>query len=336
MTEKKHVAVVGATGAVGRTMLKVLERRAFPVISLKAFASSQSMGGKIRFGGGEITVETIEPGCFEGVDIALFSAGGKVSGTFAKKAVEEGAIVIDNTSAFRYDDDVPLVIPEVNRKDIFKHKGLIANPNCSTIQMLVALKPLHDAARLKRIIVSTYQAVSGAGGRAVDDMLQATREALEGQVYESAVFPHPVAFNALPQIDVFLDDGWTREEMKMLWETHKIMDDPTIVVTATCVRIPVKTGHSESICAEFERPLGVDEARELWGKAPGVEVVDDPTRQRYPMALLAAGTDPVYVGRIRADPANDRTINFWCVADNLLKGAALNAVQIAECLCEGE
>jgi len=336
MPKLKTVAVVGATGAVGQTMLAVLEERNFPVGELRPFASERSQGKTVRFKGNEIPVRPISPGCFKGVDYALFSAGGAVSKEVAPQAVREGAIVIDNTAAFRYEPDIPLVVPEVNRHAIKKHQGLIANPNCSTIQMLVALKPLHDAARLTRIIVSTYQSVSGAGNRAIREMLDSTRAALDGKPFANEIFAHPIAFNVIPQIDVFLDNGFTKEEMKMVWETHKIMEAPEIGVTATCVRVPVRYGHSEAIYAEFERALSVEEARTLWAKAPGVKVIDDPAQKLYPLAIHAAGADATYVGRLRADLANPKALNFWCVSDNLRKGAATNAVQIAECLAEGD
>ncbi len=334
--KQQSVAVLGATGAVGRTMLRILEERDFPVGELRPFASRNSVGKTVSFQGEDIPLRTLEPGCFKGVDIALFSAGGSVSEIAAPQAADEGAVVIDNTAAFRYDPQVPLVVPEVNRADIFTHRGIIANPNCSTIQLLVALKPLHDAARLRRMVVSTYQAVSGAGWKAVRDLQETSRAVLDEIPCESKVFPHSVAFNALPHIDRFLEGGWTKEEMKMVWETRKMLHDDSIGVTATCVRVPVMSGHSESVYAEFEREIEVEEAWELWKNAPGVHVLDNTKENVYPLATSAAGTDPVYVGRARKDLANGRALNFWCVSDNLRKGAALNAVQIAECLIRGE
>ncbi len=330
MSTPKTVAIVGATGAVGRTMLQILQERNFPISNLLLFASERSAGKQVEFRGESITLQTIKPGCFKGVDIGLFSAGASISQTAAPQAASEGCVVVDNTSAFRYDPEIPLVVPEVNPEKIAEHNGIIANPNCSTIQMLVALKPLHDAARLTRLIVSTYQATSGGGWKATREMLEGTRADLAGEPYDYKVFAHPIAFNALPQIDVFLEDGWTKEEMKMVWETHKILGDENIGVTATCVRIPVKNGHSESVYAEFARPVEVQEAISLWEKMDGVQVADDVANKLYPLASTASGTDPVYVGRTRKDRVNPNALNFWCVSDNLRKGAALNAVQIAE------
>ncbi len=335
MPKNPRVAIVGATGAVGQTILSILEERHFSLDSLRLFASARSAGNAVVFRGETLVVEDLETADIQNIDIALFSAGASVSKVFAPRFAEAGAVVIDNTSAFRNEPDIPLVVPEVNREAMFAHQGIIANPNCSTIQMLVALKPLHDAAGLKRIIVSTYQAVSGAGSRARQEMLDSTRAALDGHAFDYQKFVHPIAFNALPHIDVFLEGGWTKEEMKMVWETRKIMDLPEVGVTATCVRIPVASGHSESVYAEFDRPLSVTEAHSLWRKAPGIEVVDDPAENRYPMVTQAVGTDPVYVGRTRVDLSNPHALNFWCVSDNLRKGAALNAVQIAEELLKG-
>lgn len=326
----RTVAVVGATGAVGQAMLAILEQRNFPAETVIAFASERSAGRRLPFRGGELTVRPITPGCFEGVDIALFSAGGELSEKIAPQAVAEGALVIDNTSAFRYKDDVPLVVPEINPERAFTHRGIIANPNCSTIQMLVALKPLHDAAGLTRIIVSTYQAASGAGAEAMEELRQGARSVLNGEPPERRIFAHPLAFNVLPQIDRFLEGGWTKEEMKMVWETHKILEDDAIGVTATCVRVPVLSGHSESVYAEFAGEMSVERARAIWAGAPGVVVQDEVALSVYPLPTQAAGTDPVYVGRIRQDRVTPNALNFWCVSDNLRKGAALNAVQIAE------
>lgn len=336
MTSNPVVAVVGVTGAVGQTMLQVLEEKNFPLKKLVPFASQRSAGKKVNYRGEEIEIKPLVKGCFSEIDIALFSAGGSVSEEWAPIAASEGAVVVDNTSAFRYNPEIPLVVPECNRGDIFKHNGIIANPNCSTIQMLVALKPLHEAFTLKRLIVSTYQAVSGAGATAIQEMLDNTKAVLNGEKFENKKFAHQIAFNALPQIDKFLEGGWTKEEMKMVWETHKILGDKNIGVTATCVRLPVISGHSESVYAEFDKPVEVSQARELWQNADGIEVQDDPENSVYPLASNAVNTNPVYVGRLRKDMVCETAINFWCVADNLRKGAALNAVQIAECLVAGE
>jgi len=329
----KHVAVVGATGAVGLEMIKILEQRNFPLHSLKLLASSRSKGRKLAFRGEQLTVEELTEQSFEGVEIGLFSAGGAISKRFAPAAVRAGCVVVDNTSAYRMDPDTPLVVPEVNPDDIGKHHGIIANPNCSTIQMVVALKPLHDAARVRRVVVDTYQAVSGAGLKAIDEMLRESRAVLDNEPFERKLFPHQIAFNALPQIpqsDAFLPNGYTHEEMKMVDETKKIMGDDSIRVTATTVRVPVVRSHSEAVTVELGKKLTADEARELLRRAPGVEVVDDPSQQLYPLATTAAGKDPCYVGRIREDLSCDTGLCFWVVSDNLRKGAALNAVQIAE------
>lgn len=331
------VAVVGATGAVGQEMIRTLVDRKFPVSRVRLLASERSAGKKLEFNGQEIAVETLTHDSFKGVKIALFSAGSKISKEFAPSAVKSGAIVVDNTSAFRMVEEIPLVVPEVNGDKIREHHGIIANPNCSTIQMVVALKPLHDAARVVRVIVSTYQSVSGAGARAMVEMLEETRAILETRPYKRSIFPHQIAFNALPQIpqkNAFMPNGYTEEEMKMVNETRKILGDSTIKISATTVRIPVLRGHSESINVELERKLTPDEARKLLAKAPGVVVIDDPAQERYPLASEAAGRGEVFVGRIREDLSCDRGLNLWVVSDNLLKGAALNAVQIAERLIE--
>jgi len=331
----KHVVVIGATGAVGLEMISILEQRNFPVRSLKLLASSRSKGKKLAFRGELIAVEELTEQSFKGLEVGLFSAGGSISKQFAPIAVKAGCVVVDNTSAFRMDPQTPLVVPEVNPQKIKEHKGIIANPNCSTIQMVVVLKPLHDAARVRRVVVSTYQAVSGAGLKAIDEMLRETRAVLDAQAFQRKIFPHQIAFNALPQIpqsDAFLPNGYTVEEMKMINETKKIMGDDSIRVTATTVRVPVVRGHSESVTIETEKKLTAAQARELLRKAPGVEVVDDPARQLYPLATVAAGKDPCYVGRIREDLSCDKGLTMWVVSDNLRKGAALNAVQIAELL----
>ena len=332
MSRGYAVAVAGATGAVGRTMISVLEERSFPVRSLKLLASERSVGTRLEFRGEKIAVEKLTAESFRGVEFALFSAGGSRSEEFAPFAVSSGAVVIDNSNAFRMRLDVPLVVPEVNPHAAKKHQGIIANPNCSTIQMVVALKPLHDQARIRRIVVSTYQSVSGAGQKAINELLDQARSLLKGDPLEKKVFPHPIIFNFLPHIDVFDDQGYTKEETKMIEETRKIMEDESIAVTATTVRVPVVYGHSESVNIETERKLTASEAREILRRAPGVVVVDDPRQNCYPLALDAAGTDPVYVGRIREDYSIPNGLNLWVVADNLRKGAATNAIQIAELL----
>jgi aspartate-semialdehyde dehydrogenase len=327
-----RIAVMGATGAVGRELLRTLEQRHFPYESIRLLASERSAGTHLTFDGGRHPVRLLEDAAFDGVDIVLASAGGSVSQRFAPVAVKAGAVVIDNTSAFRMDPEVPLVVPEVNAESARLHQGIIANPNCATIQMVVALAPLHRKARIKRIIVSTYQAASGAGEAAMQEMEEQTRAQLvEGRrTHTPSKFAHPIAFNCLPHIDQFLDNGYTKEEMKMVHETRKILDDPSIQLTATCVRVPVYRCHSESINVEFERPLSPDEAREILSQAPGVKVIDDPADNAYPMAIYCTGLDDTYVGRIRADESVKYGLNLWCVSDQLRKGAALNAVQIAE------
>ena len=336
-----HVAIVGATGMVGSVMRSILEEREFPVASLRLLASSRSAGKTLPFKGEPHTVEELTERSFEGIDIVLSSAGSGISRTYLPHAVKAGAICIDNTSAFRMDPETPLVVPEVNADAAFAHKGIIANPNCSTIQMVVALKPLHDAARVKRVVVSTYQGISGAGARAIEAAKEQIAAALRGEpVPPSEKFVHPIAFNCLPQIshgvgaDVFDEDGYTDEEVKMIRETVKIMEDGSIRVTATTVRVPVLVGHSESINVETERKLTPAEARELLSRAPGVTVLDDPSKSVYPLAIDAEGKDDVFVGRIREDFSAENALNLWVVADNLRKGAALNAVQIAELLIE--
>lgn len=327
----RNVAVVGATGLVGRTMVKVLEDRKFPVDQLVLMASERSAGTTVAFNGRPVTVHALEQDRFKDVEFALFSAGASVSLEYAPKAVKHGTIVIDNSSAFRMNDGIPLVVPEVNPKDIFKNAGIIANPNCSTIQLVVVLKPLHDAFTIKRVVVSTYQSVTGAGKRGLD---QLTSEIANGSTHERK-FPHPIAYNALPHIDVFLDDGYSKEEWKMMKETSKIMGEP-IKLTATTVRIPVVGGHSESVNIEFERKCSVREIRDILGKAAGVILQDDPRNNIYPMPILAKDRDEVFVGRIRNDDTVPSGINLWIVADNVRKGAATNAVQIAEILARGD
>ena len=327
------VAVVGATGAVGNEMLRILEERNFPVKKIKLLASARSLGKELSFKGENILVEVLDENSFAGVQIGLFSAGGSISEKFAPIAAQAGCVVIDNTSAFRMVDDIPLVVPEVNPEAIvdYKSKGIIANPNCSTIQMLVALKPIHDAVKIKRIIVSTYQAVSGTGKKAIDELELQTKQLLNMQEPKVSVYPHQIAFNCLPQIDVFLDNGYTKEEMKMVNETKKILDH-NISVSATTVRVPVFYAHSESINIETEKKITPAQVKQLLSNAPGVKVVDDPAKKEYPLAINAAGRDETFVGRIREDFSIPNGINMWVVSDNLRKGAALNAVQIAEIL----
>ncbi len=331
-----NVAVVGATGAVGNEMVKTLEQRNFPVKNLRLLASKRSVGKKLKFHGEEIPVEELKEDSFEGIEIALFSAGASVSKQFAPLAAAAGAVVIDNSSAFRQEPDIPLVVPEVNPHAIaqYKNRGIIANPNCSTIQMVVALKPIHDVAKIKRVIVATYQAVSGTGQKAIHELETQVRQLFNFQPVTCEVYPHQIAFNCLPHIDIFFENGYTKEEMKMYYETKKIMEDDSIVVSATCVRVPVFYGHSEAVHMELEKKLTADEVREILSKAPGVVVVDNPSQNLYPLAIEAAGKDEVFVGRIREDLAFENGIAMWVVADNIRKGAALNAVQIAEILLE--
>ena len=332
MSQKYRVAVVGATGAVGQEMRSILSQRGFPVSELLPLASKRSAGIELEFGDKCLECRELTEDSFEGVDIALFSAGAEISRTYAPIARDAGCVVIDNSSAWRMDPEVPLVVPEVNPGDAAGHRGLIANPNCSTIQMVVALKPLYDEARITRVVVSTYQAVSGTGSEAIGELIRQSDELLEGMAPQIQVYPYQIAFNCLPQIDDFLADGSTKEEQKMVDETKKIMGDDAIAVTATCVRVPVENGHSEAVNVEFASPLAPERARELLSAAPGIVVADDPTARLYPMPITATGTDPVYVGRIRRDPTVPHGLNLWVVADNLRKGAALNAVQIAELL----
>lgn len=328
------VAVVGALGAVGSEMLKTLEQRTFPVSEIVPLDAAVNRGKTIVFRGREAVVKTAEQGAFTGVDIALFSAGGDASLALAPVAVKEGALVVDNSNAWRMDPEVPLVVPEVNPEDLDKQNGIIANPNCSTIQMLVALKPLHDNYVIKRIVVSTYQAISGAGGAAIREMTDQAKAWVEGRSISNKVFPRRILFNLIPQIDVFLENDYTKEEMKMVNETKKILD-PAVKVCATAVRAPVFRGHAESINIETEKPMDVEKVRELLSKAPGVVVMDDPGRLIYPTPLDAEGGDKVFVGRIRKDETVENGLNLWVTADNLRKGAALNAVQIAEVMISG-
>ncbi len=320
------VAVVGATGLVGRKMVQVLEERTFPVGKLTLLASARSEGARLQFRGKEQTVHTLKPESFRGVEIALFSAGATVSREFAPHAVAAGTLVIDNSSAFRMDDSVPLVVPEVNPGAIGSHCGIIANPNCSTIQMVVALKPLHDRWGIRRIVVATYQSVTGAGKKGLTQL----EDEIARRPPAEKKFPHPIGYNILPQVDVFLDDRYTKEEHKMMDETRKIMGDPGIRVTATCVRVPVYGGHSEAVNLEFERPFDLTELRDVLRKAPGIMLQDDPGQSAYPMPIHSWDRDEVFVGRIRRDDSVASGVNLWIVADNLRKGAATNAVQIAE------
>jgi len=326
-----RVAVLGATGAVGTEMLRVLEQRKFPVASLRALASTRSAGRRLAVAGGEVAVEAVGPASFKDIDLALFSAGAAASRQWAPVAVRSGATVVDNSSAWRADPKVPLVVPEVNPRALDWHGGIIANPNCSTIQMVVALKPLHDAAKIRRVIVSTYQAVSGKSGRAMGELTEATRAVLDGKEPPAVLFPKPMAFNV--SFDwPFAENAFTEEEMKMTRETVKIMEDSSIKVTATTARVPVYRGHAEAVYIETERRLSAAAARDLLRQAPGVVVVDDPAAKAWPTPREAEGQDAVFVGRVREDHAQDRALWLWVVSDNLLKGAALNAVQIGEIL----
>lgn len=335
MSRRWNVAVVGATGLVGSTMLSILEERRFPVNELFPLASAKSVGKSVRFAGRDYPVADLATFDFSRAQIGLFSAGGSVSAEFAPKAGAAGCVVIDNTSQFRYQDDIPLVVTEVNPHAIagYTRHNIIANPNCSTMQMLVALKPLHDAAGIERINVATYQSVSGGGAKAVNELAEQNAALAAGQPVNPKVIARQIAYNCVPQIDVFLDNGYTKEEMKMFWETRKIFEDPSIRVNATAVRVPVFIGHSEAVHIETRRKLTADEARELLSRAPGVVVVDERKPGGYPTAVTeAAGSDPVYVGRIREDISHERGLSLWVVSDNVRKGAALNSVQIAEVL----
>jgi len=324
------VAVVGATGAVGQKMIETLEKRNFPIGTLKVLASKRSVGKTVTYKEKEYVVEEALPESFEGVDFALFSAGGSVSKELVPEAVKRGAIAIDNTSAFRMDPNVPLVVPEVNAHALKGHAGIIANPNCSTIQMMVALKPIYDVYGIDKIVVSTYQAVSGAGDKAIHELKTQTNEVLTEKEMTKQAFPHQIAFNVIPQIDVFEENGFTKEEMKMVNETHKILEDASIEVTPTCVRVPVVFGHSESVYIETSKSFDLKKVKELLAKAPGISVVDNPENKEYPMPIDAEGQYDTYVGRLRCDLFHENGLNMWVVSDNVLKGAALNAVQIAE------
>lgn len=321
-----NVAIVGATGLVGRKMLQVLEERNFPIRNLLLLASEKSIGVELKFKDESIKVEKLTTMKFKNVDIALFSAGSNISIEFAPEAVKQGCIVIDNSSAFRLNKDVPLVVPEVNREEIFKHNGIIANPNCSTIQLVVVLKPLHDKFKIKRVIVSTYQSVTGAGKRGLDQLM----DEINGGKSANPKFPHQIAFNCIPHIDEFYEDGYSKEEHKIIRETQKIMNDKNIKITATCVRVPTVGGHSESVNIEFEKGFDIGEIKKVLSNSPGIIVMDEPFSNIYPMPILSNERDEVFVGRIRRDTSVENGLNLWIVADNLRKGAATNAVQIAE------
>ena len=325
-----HVAVVGATGAVGIEMLRTLERRNFPVGKLTLLASARSVGKKLTFRGTEVAVTELTHDSFQGVDIALFSAGGSISREFAPSAVKAGAVVVDNSSHYRMDPSVPLVIPEINPEDVRTHRGIIANPNCTTAITLMALHPLHVAFGVKRLFASSYQAVSGTGAKALEELEKQVGQIVRGEPVTREVYPHQIAFNVLPHVDSFLPTGYTKEEMKMENEGRKILHHPSLRASVTCVRVPVYRSHSVAVSAEFERPVSVEAARAVLSKAPGLEVVDDPANKRYPMPLDTSGQDNCTVGRLRIDCALDNGLAFWVSGDQLLKGAALNAVQIAE------
>ncbi|MBN2866928.1 MAG: aspartate-semialdehyde dehydrogenase [Thiotrichales bacterium] len=335
MTKLYDIAVVGATGAVGKTILKVLEERKFPVGNIYLLASSRSAGKKVEFNGGWVKIEDLETFDFSKVQIGLFSPGASISKIYAPKAAAAGCVVVDNTSEFRYDDDIPLVVPEVNPDAVagYKNRGIIANPNCSTIQMLVALKPIYDAVGISRVNVSTYQAVSGSGNEAIEELAKQTANLLNMKPVEMNVYPKQIAFNCIPQIDVFMDNGYTKEEMKMVWETKKIMGDDTILVNPTAVRVPVFFGHSEAVHVETKQKITAAEAKALFAKTEGIVLIDEHVDGGYPTAVSdAADTDPVYVGRVREDISTENGLNLWVVADNVRKGAATNTVQIAELL----
>ena len=332
MNKTPHVAIVGATGAVGVEMLHVLERRQFPVGNLTLLASARSAGKSLPFHGQDTPVKELTRDSFEGIDIALFSAGGSISREFAPAAAAAGCVVVDNSSAFRQDDSVPLVVPEINADDVRGHRGIIANPNCTTAITLMALYPLHRAFGVRRIFASSYQAVSGTGAKAIEELQRQVGELVSGQPVTREVYSYQIAFNVLPQVDSFLPDGYTKEEMKMQNEGRKIMHHPGFRASVTCVRVPVYRSHSVAVTAEFEKPVSVGAAREVLSTAPGLDVVDEPARQRYPMPLFTSGKDHCEVGRLRMDCAMENGLSFWVSGDQLLKGAALNAVQIAEVL----
>lgn len=330
MSKNLHVAIVGATGAVGIEMIKTLEKRQFPVGKLTLLASARSVGKTLPFRGEEIAITELKEDSFAGVNIALFSAGGSISKKFGPLAVKAGAVVVDNSSAFRMDPDVPLVVPEINGADVKKHKGIIANPNCTTAITLMALYPLHKEFRVKRIFAASYQAVSGTGAQAIEELRNQVQAVVNGQPVEKKVYPHQIAFNVLPHVDSFLETGYTKEEMKMQNEGRRIMHHPTFKASVTCVRVPVYRAHSVAVNAEFEKPVSLKDAREVLAKAPGLDIVDEPSKAEYPLPLYVAEQDNCQVGRLRLDCALDNGLAFWVAGDQLLKGAALNAVQIAE------
>jgi len=332
MTKDPVVAVAGATGAVGREMLRILAERDFPAKEIIPLASSRSAGSKIEYKDSKLTVQELTEDSFKGVDLAIFSAGGGTSEKYAPIAAKSGCVVVDNSSFWRMDPDVPLVVPEVNPEDLEKHQGIIANPNCSTIQMVVVLKPLHDVSRIKRVVVSTYQAVSGSGQKAVRELETQVKQLFNMEEVTPSVYPYQIAFNCIPHLDAFLDNGYTKEEMKMVNETVKIMGDESVKVTATTVRVPVFFGHSESLNVQTESRISREDARAILTQAPGIRVMDNPEEKIYPMPLFAAGKDETFVGRIREDQSTENALDMWVVADNIRKGAALNAVQIAEFL----
>ena len=332
MKKNYHIALIGATGAVGAELLRVLERRNFPVASLRPISSARSAGKPVRFRNQEIVVDELGPHSFDGIDIAFFSAGSEISHKFVPMARNAGAIVIDNSSAFRMEPDVPLVIPEINSEDVRQHRGLIANPNCTTAVALMAIYPLHRIFGVRRVFAASYQAVSGSGARAIAELKQQVEAAMQDRQSTAEVYPHPIAFNVLPHVDVFLESGYTKEEMKMQNEGRKIMHLPEFRASVTCVRVPVYRAHSVAVSAEFERKVSVEQAREVLAKAPGLELVDEPQKDRYPTPLGAGGKDNCEVGRVRRDCALENGLAFWVSGDQLLKGAALNAVQIAELL----
>ena len=332
MNNNPHVAIVGASGAVGVEMIRTLERRNFPVGSLRLLASKRSAGKSLNFRGETLAIEELTPSSFEGVDIALFSAGGGISKEWGPEAVKAGAVVVDNSSAFRLDESVPLVVPEINAQDALSHQGIIANPNCTTAITLMALYPLHQAFGVERVFASTYQAVSGTGAQAIVELENQVRQLSQGEDVSPEVYPHQIAFNVLPHVDSFLAEGYTKEEMKLENEGRKIMHHPSFRASVTCVRVPVYRAHSIAISAEFQQPVDLQRAQDILSRAPGLDVVDDPQQNQYPLPLLASGKDHCQVGRLRVDCALDNGLCFWVAGDQLLKGAALNAVQIAELL----
>jgi len=332
MNNNPHVAIVGASGAVGVEMIRTLERRNFPVGSLRLLASKRSAGKSLNFRGETLAIEELTPSSFEGVDIALFSAGGGISKEWGPEAVKAGAVVVDNSSAFRLDESVPLVVPEINAQDALSHQGIIANPNCTTAITLMALYPLHQAFGVERVFASTYQAVSGTGAQAIVELENQVRQLSQGEDVSPEVYPHQIAFNVLPHVDSFLPEGYTREEMMLENEGRKIMHHPSFRASVTCVRVPVYRAHSIAISAEFQQPVDLQRAQDILSRAPGLDVVDDPQQNQYPLPLLASGKDHCQVGRLRVDCALDNGLCFWVAGDQLLKGAALNAVQIAELL----